>query len=76
MGLVAQPLDEVEQRIARLEHERLAPGQVEGLAAGVALRPLGDRRERHVADAERRQGLARGGELALAAVDQHQIGPG
>src|SRR5262249_31803505 len=31
MRLVAQPLDEIEHRIARLELERLAPGLEEGL---------------------------------------------
>src|SRR5690606_39167998 len=31
VGLVAKPLDEVENRIARLQHEGLAAGPVEGL---------------------------------------------
>ena len=52
VGLVAQALDEIEHRVARLEHERLAAGPVERLAAGVAVRPLGDADERQVGDAE------------------------
>src|SRR5215831_378447 len=35
MRLVAQPLDEIEHRIARLELERLPPGQKEGLHPGL-----------------------------------------
>src|SRR5262249_20499500 len=54
MRLVAQALDEIERRIARLELERLAPRQEEGLEPGVAVRPLGDGGERDVGDAERR----------------------
>ena len=50
--LVAQPLHEIEHRVARLQHERLAAGHEEGLAAGVAVRPLGDADERQVGDAE------------------------
>ena len=74
--LVAQPLDEIEQRIARRQLERRAAGHEEGLAPGVAVRPLGDGDQRHVGDAQRGQRLGRRGELALPAVDQHQIGPG
>src|SRR6516164_2806595 len=37
MRLVAQPLDEIEHGIARLELERLASGQKEGLHPGVAV---------------------------------------
>ena len=64
MRLVAQPLHEIEHRIARLELHRLAARNEEGLAPGIALRPLGDADQRHVGDAERRERLARGGELA------------
>ena len=49
-----------------MQLERLAPRHEEGLAAGVAVRPLGDRDQRHVGDAERGERLPRGGELALA----------
>jgi hypothetical protein len=48
---------------------------VEGFTPGVALGPLRNRDERKAGDAERGQRLARRGELALAAVDQHQVGP-
>src|SRR6516165_10431972 len=47
MRLVAQPLHEVEHRIARLELEWLAAGHEEGLEPGIALRPLGDADQRH-----------------------------
>src|SRR5688500_1587507 len=76
MRLIAQPLHEVEHRIAWPELERLAPRDEERLTAGIAFGPLGDADQRYARDPERRQRFARGGELALAAVDQHQIGPG
>ena len=50
------------------------PGKKESLAAGVAVRPFGDGDQRHL-DAEFREHLARDAELALAAVDQDEIGP-
>ena len=40
MRLVAQPLNEVEHGVARLELERLAAGQEKGLRPGVAVGPL------------------------------------
>src|SRR5260221_4023986 len=75
MRLVAQPLDEIERRIARLELERLASGQEEGLHPGVAVRAFGHRDERNVDDAERRQRLLRRGQLPAAAVDNDEIRP-
>ena len=53
--LVAEALDEIEHRIARLQHEGLAAGDEERLLAGVAIRPLGDADHRQVGDAEFRQ---------------------
>src|SRR4051812_25108651 len=38
--LVAQPLDEIQHRIARPEFDRLAAGHEQGLPPGVAVRPL------------------------------------
>ena len=76
MRLVAQPLHEIEHGIARLQFERLAAGREEGLAAGVALRPLGDGDQRHVGEAERGERRLRGGKLPAAAVDDDEIGPG
>ena len=35
MGLVPEALNEKENRIPRRQHERLAPGHVEGFATGV-----------------------------------------
>src|SRR5690606_8437119 len=57
--LVAQALDEMERRIARRQAEGLAAGDDEGLAPGIAVRPLGDADERHVRDAELGEHLAR-----------------
>src|ERR1051326_7250291 len=76
MRLVTQPFDKIEHRIARPELERIAPGHKEGFTPGVALGALGDGDDRHVADAECVEGLARCRELAEATVDQHQAGPG
>src|SRR5438477_7941925 len=76
MRLVAQPLDEIENRIARTQPERLAPRHEEGLAPGIALRPLGNADQRKISDAKCAQCLARRGELALPAIDQYEVGPG
>src|SRR5204862_6667442 len=68
VGLVAQALDEIEHGIARLEQQRLvAAWEMEMLAAGIAVGPLGDADERDVGDAEGLQQLARDGELSAAA---------
>src|SRR6266511_3019853 len=48
MRLIAQPLDEIEHGITRLELEWVAPGQEEGLHAGVAIRALGDGLVRYI----------------------------
>src|SRR6516165_10505090 len=72
MGLIAQPLDEIEHRIARRQLERVAAGKKEGFAASVAVRPLADGNQRHIG-AELLQHLARGVELAEAAVDQDEV---
>ena len=52
------------------------PGTIEMLAPRIAVGPLGDARHRQVGQAEIGEHAARRRELALAAVDQHQIGPG
>ena len=75
MGFVAQPLDEVENRIAWLQHERFPASDMEMLAASVAVRALGDTCKHDVADAEIVEDPARFSELALAAVDQHEVWP-
>ena len=75
MRLVTQPFDEIEYRVARRQLERVATGNKERLAAGVAVGSLGDGDQRDV-DAERSQHLTRGIELALPAVDQHEVRPG
>src|SRR6266849_2338925 len=73
--LVAQPLNEIQQRVAWLELERLAPGHEERLLASVAIGTLGDGDERYVGDPERGERVVRGGELAATAVDQHETRP-
>src|SRR5256886_4155968 len=75
MRLVAQPFDKIERRIARLELERLASGQEEGLHSGVAVRAFGHRNERHVDDAAPRHRLLRRGQLPAAALATDEIGP-
>src|SRR5262249_2715235 len=76
MGLVAQPFDEIEHWIARLELERLTSRHEEGFPPRVALGTFGDGNERNVADAKAIEGFACGGELAEAAVDKNEAGPG
>src|SRR5947209_12999050 len=75
MRLIAHPLDEVQNRIARAQPERLAARHEEGLPAGIALGPLGDADQGNLGNAERGARLACRSELALAAVDQEEIGP-
>src|SRR5262249_45237136 len=75
MRFVAQPLDEVEHGIARLELERLASGQEESLHPRIAIRPLGNGHERYVDNAKRRERLLRRAQLAATAVDNHEIRP-
>src|SRR5262249_37144880 len=76
MRLVAQPLDAIEDRVARLEHERIAAGDVEGLPAGVTVGPFGHTHEWYVGEAKCRQRLGCSTELATATVDDHEIRPG
>jgi hypothetical protein len=73
--LVPQPLDVIQHRIARIEHERGLARHVDALAAGVAVRPLGDAGKLQPADAELLEHAARRRQLSLAAVDEHQVGP-
>src|SRR5580700_6215459 len=75
MGFIAQPLDEIEHRVARRQLERVAAREEEGFAPGIAVRPLGDGDQGNFG-AEASEHLAGGIELAEAAVDQHQVGPG
>src|SRR5579862_3148692 len=75
MGFIAQPLDEIEHRVARRQLERVAAREEEGFAPGIAVRSLGDGDQGNLG-AEASEHLAGGIELAEAAVDQHQVGPG
>src|ERR1700754_4233982 len=68
MRLIAQPLDEVEHGIARLELDRLAIRHEQGFASRVALRALGDCHQRNLRQAKRGENLAHRVELAAAAV--------
>jgi hypothetical protein len=76
MGLVAQALQEIKHGIARRQLERRLAGRVKRLAAGVAIGSLGNRNQRHIGDANRREHILHGLELTLAAVDDDEIGPG
>src|SRR5207248_2994390 len=73
--LVAQPLQEIQDGVARLEREGWPAGEKEALASGIAVRSLGDRDDRDIADAEFGEDGLRLGELPLPAIYQHQIGP-
>src|SRR6185312_2176282 len=55
--LVAQALDEIQERIARRQLERVLARYEEGLTSGLAILALCDPDERHVGDAELRQRL-------------------
>jgi len=63
MGLVAQPLDKIEDGIARRQLERVAAGEEEGFATGIAIRALGDSDKGNIG-AQRRNRLPRRIELA------------
>src|SRR5215472_5534101 len=52
MRLVAQPLDEVEHGVARLELDRLAARDEQRFPARIAIGPLGDREQRDLRQAE------------------------
>ena len=74
--LVAQALHEIERRVARRQLQRRLSGQEESLAAGVAVAPLGDADEGDAVDADLGERCLRRLELPLAAVDEHEVGPG
>ena len=74
--LVAQPLQEIEHRISRRQHERPPRSHVEPLPAGVALGSLGHGDQRDIVDAEVGEHLARRRQVPRAAVDQHELRPG
>src|ERR1700730_871388 len=75
MRLVAQPLREIKRRIARGQLERLLARHEETLPPGIAVRALGDRRDRHAGDAKLGQNSLRDVELSLAAVDKDEVWP-
>src|SRR5215831_7050464 len=52
VGLIAQPLDEIKQRVARRQPEGIASGGKECLAAGVAVGALGNGDKRDVGNTE------------------------
>src|SRR5450759_4742986 len=65
--LIAQPLDEIEQRVAWRQLEWRAAGHEEGLTAGVAVRPLGDGNQRQVGHTQGGERFGRYTELPLPA---------
>src|SRR5882762_121973 len=73
--LIAQALQEIEDRIARIEAERRPARQEEALAPGVAVGALGDRRDRDIGDAELAEYLLRDRQLTCPTIDQDEIGP-
>src|SRR6185437_7727149 len=75
MRLIAQTLQEIEHRVARLEAHRLLSRAEEALAPGVAVRPLGDADDGNLADTEIGQHGVGRRHLPGAAVDQQQVGP-
>src|SRR3954451_1397676 len=53
MRLVTQPFDEIENRVARFEHERLAAGNKKSLTTCIAIRPFGNGGKWHVDNSKR-----------------------
>ena len=76
MGLVAQPLDEPEHRIAFVRHQRVTPGKEDALASGIAVRTLGDTGDFDTGYAEILDDGKCRRQLSGAAVDEDKIGPG
>src|SRR5271156_205660 len=76
MRFVAQPLQEIEDGVARVERERRSSWHEEAFPPGIAVRPLRDPDDCDAADAEFFEDTSGDIELPLAAVDQDQIGPG
>ena len=74
MRLVTQTLQEVQHRIAGVRLKRRPVGKKDALMAGIAVRPLAIAATA-TGDAKILQDLSRHGELAGAAVDQHQVRP-
>src|SRR5271166_3170302 len=75
MRFIAQPLNKIEHRVARLKLERLPSRQEERLHAGVAIRAFGYRHQRNVHNSESGERFLRCRELSPAAVDDDEIGP-
>src|SRR3984893_13954636 len=73
--LVAQTFNEIKHWIARRQPERVAPWNKERFPPGIALGPFGDGSDRN-RKTESGQNFACGRELALPAIDQHEVGPG
>ena len=74
--LVAQPLQEIEHRVARFERERpAARAERTARARHCGRAPWRSPTIGTIVDAEFGEDLLRRRQLALAAVDQHQIGP-
>src|SRR5262245_40205940 len=75
MRLVAQPLDEIQHGVARLELDRLAIRHEQGFPPGIAVGALGDRHQRYLGQSEAYENLPDGVELAAAAIDDDEIRP-
>ena len=76
MGLVAELLDAIKHGVARLEQQRLAALHIDALAAGIAVRSLGNSGELDLAKPELVEHGHGRRQLPWPAVDQHEIGRG
>src|SRR5262245_5864179 len=75
VGFVPQPLDEIKQRVARWQLKRVTARHEKSLPTSVTIRSLRNCNQGNIRDAQRGQYFLRNLELALTAVDQHQVRP-
>src|SRR5437899_10222473 len=75
MRLVAQPLDEIQYRIARFELDGFAVRHEQGLPPGIAVRAFGHGHQGDLGKSQTLENLPDGIELATAAVDDDEVGP-
>jgi len=73
---VAQALDKVEDGVSDRQAERFFAWQVKNLASGVAIDALGNADQGHIVDAKLLDNRADRVQLAEAAIDQNEVGPG
>ena len=76
MSLVAQTLDEIEDRVARRQAERFLARHVKRFSPGVAIGTLRDANQWNIQDTEPSQCLACCAKLTLATIYEDEVGPG